>query len=81
MALVTELELPELDYLAEDLKRERFNEAMNALRARGWLARSTTGYCVGAAAALLPSLGLEGAAELGSIHGIYGLERLPLQWK
>jgi cytochrome P450 len=46
MALVTELELPELDYLAEDLRGERFHEVMNGLRGRGWLARSPIGYFV-----------------------------------
>jgi cytochrome P450 len=46
MALVTELELPELDLLADDLKGERFHEAMNELSARGWLARSPIGYYV-----------------------------------
>ena len=46
MALVTELELPELDYLADDLKGERFHEVMNGLRARGWLAQSPIGYFV-----------------------------------
>ena len=33
MALVTELELPELDYLAPDLKGERFHEVITELRA------------------------------------------------
>lgn len=28
----------------------------------------------------MPGLALDGEAELGSIHGIYGLERLPLRW-
>jgi cytochrome P450 len=28
----------------------------------------------------MPGLALDGEAELGSIHGIYGLERLPLSW-
>src|SRR5215210_5974298 len=50
-------------------------------------------YCLGAnlaraelqeALAFLPShmpgLALDGEPELGSIHGIYGLERLPLSW-
>jgi cytochrome P450 len=46
MAPVTELELPELDLLADDLKGERFHQAMNELRARGWLARSPIGYYV-----------------------------------
>jgi hypothetical protein len=64
MALVTKLELPQLDYLAEDLKGERFHDVMNELRARSWLAVAPIGYFV-----------------LGSIHGIYGLERLPLRWR
>jgi hypothetical protein len=129
MALVSELELPELDYLAEDLKGERFHEVMNGLRGRGWLAQSPIGYFVldreaagfflrsfditadrGAAKALtfgagihyclgaslaraelkealaflparMPGLELDGDPKLGSIHGIYGLERLPLRWK
>src|ERR671922_221701 len=46
MALVTELELPELDLLADDLKGERFHEVMNGLLARGWLARSPIGYLI-----------------------------------
>jgi hypothetical protein len=28
----------------------------------------------------MPGLALAGEAELGSIHGIYGLERLPISW-
>jgi cytochrome P450 len=46
MALVTELELPELDYLAPDLKGERFHEVMAELSERGWLATSPIGYFV-----------------------------------
>jgi cytochrome P450 len=46
MALVTELELPLLDYLAEDLKGERFHEVMNELRGRSWLAAAPIGYFV-----------------------------------
>src|SRR5215203_6554259 len=46
MALVTELELPELDYFAPELKGERFHEAMGDLRARDWLATSSIGYFV-----------------------------------
>ena len=30
--------------------------------------------------ARMPGLELDGEAELGSIHGIYGLERLPIAW-
>jgi hypothetical protein len=57
MALVTELELPQLDHLAEDLKGERFHDAR------------------------MPGVELGGEPELGSIHGIYGPERLPLRWR
>ena len=46
MALVIELELPELDLFADDLKGERLHEVMNGLLARGWLARSPIGYYV-----------------------------------
>jgi cytochrome P450 len=46
MALVTELELPELDYFAPELKGARFHEAMDELSARGWLASSPIGYFV-----------------------------------
>jgi cytochrome P450 len=46
MALVTELELPELDYLAPDLKGERFHEVMTELRAESWLARAPIGFFV-----------------------------------
>jgi cytochrome P450 len=42
-ALVTELELPELDYFSPDLKGERFHEAMAALRERSWLATARVG--------------------------------------
>src|ERR671924_1631613 len=46
MALVTELELPEVDYLADDLRGERFHEVMKELRARNWLAAAPIGYFV-----------------------------------
>ena len=46
MALVTELELPRLDYLAEDLKGERFHDVMSELRACSWLAVAPIGYSV-----------------------------------
>jgi cytochrome P450 len=46
MALVTDLELPELDYLAPDLKGERFHEVMQDLAARSWLASSPIGLFV-----------------------------------
>jgi cytochrome P450 len=46
MVLVTDLELPELDYFGPDLKGERFHEAMDDLRRQGWLATSPFGYFV-----------------------------------
>src|SRR5215211_6354742 len=46
MAIVTDLELPELDYFAPDLKGERFHEAMRELRERSWIASSPIGYFV-----------------------------------
>jgi cytochrome P450 len=46
MPLVTDLELPELDYFAADLRGERFHEVMGELRARSWLASSDLGYFV-----------------------------------
>jgi cytochrome P450 len=46
VALVTDLDLPRLDYFAADLKGERFHERMNELRAQSWLAGSDVGYFV-----------------------------------
>jgi cytochrome P450 len=46
MTLVTDLELPELDYFAPELKGARFHDAMNELSGRGWLAASPIGFFV-----------------------------------
>ena len=46
MALVTDLELPVLDYLGPDLKGERFHEVIEELRARHWVASSPIGFVV-----------------------------------
>jgi cytochrome P450 len=46
MALVTDLELPELDFFSPDLRGERFHETMAELSERGWLATSPIGYFV-----------------------------------
>jgi cytochrome P450 len=46
MALVTDLELPVLDYLGPDLKGERFHETMSELRERSWIASSPIGFIV-----------------------------------
>ncbi|MDQ5832137.1 MAG: cytochrome P450, partial [Actinomycetota bacterium] len=46
MGLVTEMELPELDYLGPELKGERFHEVMGELAERSWLATSPIGFFV-----------------------------------
>jgi cytochrome P450 len=46
MALVSELELPEFDFLDPSLRGDRFHAHMRELRAQGWLARSPLGCFV-----------------------------------
>src|SRR5919106_1086985 len=46
MAMVTDLELPELDFFSPKLRGERFHETMVELSAAGWLATSPIGYFV-----------------------------------
>ena len=46
MALVTDLELPVLDYLGPDLKGERFHETMRELSEQTWIASSPIGFIV-----------------------------------
>ena len=46
MTLVTDMELPELDYLGPELKGERFHEVMADLAERSWLATSPIGFFV-----------------------------------
>ncbi len=46
MSLVTEMELPELDYLGPELKGDRFHEVMAELAERSWLATSPIGFFV-----------------------------------
>jgi cytochrome P450 len=45
-ALITELELPELDYLDAELRGDRFHAVMEELRERTWLATSPLAYFV-----------------------------------
>lgn len=40
MTVVTELELPEFDYLAGDLTGDVYHRRLADVRAKGWLARS-----------------------------------------
>jgi cytochrome P450 len=44
MALVSELELPRLDYTDASLRGQRFHDTMRELRAHGWLASGPYGY-------------------------------------
>ncbi|HEV3000348.1 MAG TPA: cytochrome P450 [Solirubrobacteraceae bacterium] len=46
MPLVTEMELPELDYMDPDLRGSAYHEAVAALRERGWIARTPLAYLV-----------------------------------
>ena len=46
MALVTDLELPEFDYLDPALRGDPFHERMRELRSQGWLAKSPLGWFV-----------------------------------
>jgi len=46
MAIVTGLELPEFDYLADDLTGEVYHQRLADLRRRGWLASSPLSYVV-----------------------------------
>jgi cytochrome P450 len=46
MALVSDLELPELDYFDPELRGDRFHEVMLDLAERSWIARSPFGYFV-----------------------------------
>ena len=46
MTLVSELELQSFDYTDPEMYGARFHEAMNELRAEGWLAQGPFGYIV-----------------------------------
>ena len=46
MAIVTELELPEFDYLADDLTGEVYHQRLAQVRSQGWLASSPLSYVV-----------------------------------
>src|ERR1700691_6336361 len=46
MALVSELDLPTFDGTESSMRGERFHEAMDDLRGRGWLAQGPFGYIV-----------------------------------
>ncbi len=46
MPLITEMELPELDYMDPDLRGPEYHAAVAALRERGWLARTPLAYLV-----------------------------------
>jgi cytochrome P450 len=46
VAIVTELELPEFDYLADDLTGEVYHQRLAEVRSKGWLASSPLSYVV-----------------------------------
>src|SRR4051795_1396009 len=46
MALVTDLEVPQFDYLDPELRGPRFHERMRELHARSWIAQSELGWVV-----------------------------------
>src|SRR4051812_33796306 len=46
MALVTDLEVPQFDYLDPELRGPRFHERMRELHDEGWIAQSPLGYFV-----------------------------------
>ena len=46
MPLVSELDLPELDYLDADLQGERFHAVIEELRSRSWLCTAPMGFVV-----------------------------------
>jgi cytochrome P450 len=46
MAIVTELELPEFDYLADDLTGEIYHQRLADVRSQGWLASAPLSYVV-----------------------------------
>jgi cytochrome P450 len=46
MSLVSELDLPQLDYTDPDLRGERFHAVMGELSEQGWLAATALGYVV-----------------------------------
>src|SRR3954454_20109712 len=46
MPVVTELELPEFEFMDPQLSGERYHELFGQLAAKGWLARSEIGYFV-----------------------------------
>jgi hypothetical protein len=46
MTLVTDLEVPQFDYLDPELRGPRFHERMRELHGEGWIAQSPLGWFV-----------------------------------
>ena len=79
MALVTELELPEFDYLGGELRGERFHDTMHALRERSWIASSPLGFFVLEREAAAFFLRTRSASFPGmKIAELFGIEDGPL---
>ncbi|HEX2085662.1 MAG TPA: hypothetical protein VHF89_08275, partial [Solirubrobacteraceae bacterium] len=79
MPLVTDLELPELDYLDPDLNGPRYHALVADLRSRGWLARSPLAYVVLEREAASFFLRTKSAAFPGrQIGELFGISEGPL---
>ena len=79
MPLVTDLELPELDYLDPELKGPRYHDEVARLRAQGWLAHSPLAYVVLEREAAAFFLRTRSAAFPGrQIAELFGISEGPL---
>ena len=90
MNLVSELDLPAFDYTAQDFSADRYHQQLAETRQRGWLAKSPLAYIVldhdagefflAFLAPRTPGLTLDGPPQLGGVEGIYGIEKLRVNW-
>src|SRR3954454_406922 len=79
MALISELDLPTLDYTDADLRGDRFHAVMDELRERTWLATSPLAYFVLDREAATFFLRTRGATFPGMrIAELFGIEDGPL---
>ena len=79
---------------ADHAEPDRFDIAVDRDRTKPLTFGAGIHYCLGANLARaelqealaflpewMPGLALDGEPERGSVHGVYGLERLPLRWR
>ncbi|HYP47302.1 MAG TPA: cytochrome P450 [Thermoleophilaceae bacterium] len=79
MAMVSELELPEFDYLDTTLRGQRFHDTMHTLRERSWIATSPLGFFVLEREAAAFFLRTKSASFPGmKIAELFGIEDGPL---